>query len=133
MLVGALMKAEYLHIAVAVGCPFESRVLTHCSCCWVPFWKQSTYILTLQLLQALWKQSIYLWSDSDHIILVHSTFFIKNEEFLLRGGAPENGTRGKCLARLHLNPPLIESLKSCAEYIFKYSNKEYNLALAFPW
>jgi len=38
------LKAVYVHITVAVGVPFKRRVglLTHCSCCWGPFWKQST-------------------------------------------------------------------------------------------
>jgi len=52
---------------VAFGGPFEISVLTHCSCCWGPFWKQST--CTWQsLLGALWKQSTYLWSSSEVII-----------------------------------------------------------------
>jgi len=33
-----------LHITVDIVGAFESRVLTHCSCCWGPFWKQSTYL-----------------------------------------------------------------------------------------
>jgi len=50
----APLKARYLHFKVSIGCPFESRVLTyytccwgslqsrvptHCSRCWGPFWK----------------------------------------------------------------------------------------------
>jgi len=39
---------SYLHITVAVGDFFESKVLTQYSCKWRPLWKQSAY--TLQLL-----------------------------------------------------------------------------------
>jgi len=42
------LKVEYLNITAARGDPFENKVFTHCSCCWGPLWKQSTY--TLQLL-----------------------------------------------------------------------------------
>ena len=38
------MKARYLHIAVAVGGPCESILLTHCSCCWGPFETRYLYI-----------------------------------------------------------------------------------------
>jgi len=31
------LKAERVHLAIAVGVTFESKVLTHCSCCWGPF------------------------------------------------------------------------------------------------
>jgi len=32
-------------MTVAIGGPFESRVLAHCSCCCGPFWKESSYTL----------------------------------------------------------------------------------------
>jgi len=41
------LKAQRLHIKVTVGGSFENKVLTHCSCCWGPLWKQDT--CTLQL------------------------------------------------------------------------------------
>jgi len=37
--VGFPLKARYIHITVAIGGLFESRVLTHCSCCWGSFRK----------------------------------------------------------------------------------------------
>jgi len=43
-----LLKAECLRTTVATGGPYESGALAHCSCCWGPFWKQSSY--TIQLL-----------------------------------------------------------------------------------
>ena len=66
LLLGAPLKARCLHITVAAGgsfvsrvithysffkapsMKFKSRVLTHCSCCWGPLWKQTT--CTLQFL-----------------------------------------------------------------------------------
>jgi len=35
------LKAEYLHIGIDDGVPFESRTLTHYRCFWGPVWKQS--------------------------------------------------------------------------------------------
>jgi len=38
----AILKARYIHIKVAAGNPFESKVLIHCNCCWWPLWNQGT-------------------------------------------------------------------------------------------
>ena len=85
------LKAEYLHITVASGGLFESRVLTHCSCCWGLLWKQSTYI----------------WSASEHIIWVDHKFSPKLRTVYVRNtsNAPKKGGPGKCLARFPLNTP----------------------------
>ena len=53
LLLGPPLKAECLHITIAVGGLFESRERTHYRCCWGPFWKQSTY---------LWSASEYYMS-----------------------------------------------------------------------
>jgi len=34
---------QCLHVTTAVGGTFESKLLTHCSCCWGSLWKQSSY------------------------------------------------------------------------------------------
>ena len=39
------MKARYLNITIAVGGPFESKVLTHCNCCWGLFECMEFYII----------------------------------------------------------------------------------------
>jgi len=33
---GDALKGRYLHITIAVWVPFESILLTHCSCSWWP-------------------------------------------------------------------------------------------------
>jgi len=42
---GVTLKTRYLNIEIAVGSPFESKVLTYFSCGWGPLCKQSTYTL----------------------------------------------------------------------------------------
>jgi len=48
------LKADYLHIKAAAGSPFQSKVLTHYTCCRGPLSNQGTYTLKL-LLEALLK------------------------------------------------------------------------------
>jgi len=54
------LKVEYFHTAAAVGGPFESRLPTHCICCWRSFWKQSTYTLQLVTGPPLKAKNLYI-------------------------------------------------------------------------
>ena len=85
---GALMKAGYLRIIVAVGGPFDSRVLTHYYYPWGAF---ESRIRALK-----------------NIIRVK--LFTNNEEHLspkhLEGEPLKRGARGKCLACLPFTTPL---------------------------
>jgi len=58
LLLGALSKAEYLHITFAV--PFKSRIgySTHYSCCWGPY--KSRVLNALQLLLGAPSKTEYL-------------------------------------------------------------------------
>ena len=118
------LKAEYLHITVVVEGPFESRVLTYCSCCWGPLWKESSYAIQLLLgvrskaeyvhirvavkrpfgsrvlIYDLLRKILYEW-----IIL----FFTNMSKIYARNtsrGPLKVWARAKCLARLPLNTPL---------------------------
>jgi len=60
-----LVKAEFTHYRVGWG-PFESIVSTHCSCCWGPLWRQSTW----------------LWCGTKNITRIDNKFFTEDEENL---------------------------------------------------
>jgi len=40
LLLVAPLKVRYLYVTLAVGDPFECKLLTHCNCCWQPLGKQ---------------------------------------------------------------------------------------------
>ena len=99
------MKAEYLTITVAVGGPFETKVLMDYNCCWGPVESRA---LTCDLLRSLLSERII-------------SFFTNNEENLREkhlDGGPKKGGRENCLARLPLNPPL--SMFSVSWLLYQY-------------
>jgi len=49
LVLGTALKADHLHITVAIVSPFESRILTHCNGCLESLWKPSTYVLQWML------------------------------------------------------------------------------------
>ena len=133
---------------MAVGGPFENRVLTHCSCCWGPLQKQSTYA-SQWLLGAFWNKSTYLWYASEYIIWIDNKFQIfspkmnKIYAWNTSTGALKRGVRGKCLACLRLNPPLCsfswlqpqtscqnQSLYGIHVFVLQWHIKNYSLILA---
>ena len=79
LLLGAPFKAKYLHSAVSVGVPFESRVLTYDLLC----------------------STLYVWIISFSSKL--RKIYARNTS---RGDPQKGGARGKSLARLPLNTPL---------------------------
>ena len=79
MLVGGPLKAEYLHIGIAVEGPLENRVLTLRSCYWGPFRKQSVY----DLLRSL------LWVDNKLYTKNEEDLCVKHLEGALIRGEPE--------------------------------------------
>jgi len=80
---GALLKAEYLNIAVAVGDPIESRVLTY------------------DLLRSI------SWVDNKFFHQKWGNFTCKMKCFETSGAPKNRVARGKCLAWLPFNPPLV--------------------------
>jgi len=78
---GDPLKEKCLYITVNLG-SFESKVFTHCNCCWGPFESKVAYLYvtvavgpidnnvlyTLQLLLgALWRQSTELWCGRKYL------------------------------------------------------------------
>jgi len=59
---GDALKGRYLHITVAVRCPFDidSIVLVHYNCCLGPIWKHITCILQLLLVATLNARNLHI-------------------------------------------------------------------------
>jgi len=96
-----LLKAEYLHIIVAVGSPFESRALTHCNCCCGPFESKAptrcscSWRLFESRVLMICFEVLYEWTQS---------FSPKVRQLFAQN------TGGKCLARLLLNTSLLTNV-----------------------
>jgi len=111
LLLGYPLKANYLHITISVGGRFESRVLAYDLLC----------------------STVYDWimSFSPNIRKIHA----RNTS---RRGPQNKGVRGKCLARLPLNTPLLRnpgrSKMTCALSGDYVSSKRWLEALVeFLW
>ena len=134
----APLKARYLHIKVVVGGPSESKILKHYNCCWRPLWMYGTYTLQL-LLGPLWKYGILhyncCWGSFESKVLAYDLLCSTSREWIIRlspkirkiyayntsRGAPiKGGGRGKCLARLPLNTPLV--LRGLQKYGKKFGH-----------
>jgi len=89
---GDPLKEKCLYITVNLG-SFESKVFTHCNCCWGPFESKVAYLyVTVAIGRPLKAEYwIMMWSE-------------------IPWGGSEKGDRGKCLACLPLNTPLYITL-----------------------
>ena len=76
-------KAKYLHITISVGAPFERKILAY------------------DLLCSTLREWIIRLSPKIRKIYARNT----------SRGPPKRGSRSKCLARLHLNTPLVVLLQ----------------------
>jgi len=102
LLLGALVKQSNLHIAVALGGPFEGRVLN--------------YDVVRKM---LYKRIIIFHQNEEYLRAKY-----------LEGAPKKGGGRGKCLACLPLNTPLYA--RNTLRGPLKRGEGEASALLAFP-